>query len=199
MRVVAKSLMILGTLGISACAVQPPTGPQVVAMPGPGKSLDQFQGDDERCRVSGAQAAGPLTPSEGANQSGVGSAVAGTALGAAAGALLGSTGGAVGAGAAIGAGAGLLAGSAVGANAAQESGASIQRVYDVAYVQCMSAAGEKVPDLTAQYAGYPGYSAYPVYGVYPAYGYGYSYPTPFFGYGPSIFIGGEYGRYHHWR
>ena len=64
----------------------------------------------------------------------------GTAVGAAAGAALGG-----GRGAAVGAGAGLLTGSAIGMGAAQGSAYDIQRRYDFAYLQCMYAAGERVP------------------------------------------------------
>ena len=92
---------------------------------------------------------GPLTPAQAATESGVGSAAAGTALGAGAGALLGAAAGAAGAGAALGAGVGLLAGTAAGASAAQQSAAQAQRRYDITYIQCMKAAGNKVPDLTA--------------------------------------------------
>jgi hypothetical protein len=157
MRIAATSLAVAGSLGLAACAVEPPAGPSIAAMPGAGKTYEQFQADNARCQQAGAQAAGPMTPGQAANQSAVGSAAVGTALGAATGALIGSTAGAVGAGAAIGAGAGLLAGSAVGANNAQASAGSIQRAYDIAYAQCMTAAGEKVPDLTAgpPPAGYP--------------------------------------------
>ena len=119
MRNVATSLTVAGLLGLTGCVVQPPPRPSFAAMPGPGKTYEQFLADDARCQQTEAQATGPTTPGQAATQSGVGSAVAGTALGAAAGALIGSAAGAVGAGAAIGAGAGLLAGSAIGADAAQ--------------------------------------------------------------------------------
>jgi hypothetical protein len=198
MRFVATSLVVGGAIGLTACAVQPPAGPQVAAMPGPGKSYDQFQADNARCQQAGAQAAGPLTPGEAANQSAVGSAVLGTALGAGAGALIGSAAGAVGAGAAIGAGVGLLAGSAAGAGNAQVSAASLQRAYDVAYVQCMAAAGEKVPDPGS----IPGISpagAYPAYSYAPA-AYGYAYPPPYYYYyGPPVYVSGGWGwGYHHY-
>jgi hypothetical protein len=202
MRIVSTALTVVASLGLAACVAQPPEGPQVVAMPGPGRTLEQFQADNVRCQQAGANAAGPLTPAQAATQSGVGSAAAGTALGAATGALIGSTAGAAGAGAAIGAGAGLLAGAAVGAGAAQQSAAALQHAYDVAYVQCMSAAGERVPDLSAMPAGYPA-GAYPAYGYAPP-GYGYVYPPPYYYYyGPPVFIGGGWGwgwhSWHHWR
>ncbi len=48
-------------------------------------------------------------------------------------------------GAAIGASAGLLTGSAFGVGAAQASGYNVQQRYDYSYLQCVYAAGDKVP------------------------------------------------------
>ncbi len=186
---VGSFVAVAGVLGLGACAVAPPPGPSFAAMPGNGKTYEQFQVDDARCRQMGAQANGNVTPGQAAAQSGVGSAVAGTALGAAAGALLGAAGGAAGVGAAVGAGAGLLVGSAAGAGASQVSAAGMQRNYDVVYAQCMAAAGEKVPNVSASAAAYPG--GYPG----PAYpGYAYGYPGPYYGpafYGPPVIV--DYG------
>ena len=175
-------------LAVSGCVVPPPTGPLVAAMPGQGKSLEAFQQDDVACRQYAWQQAGGASPGAAASQSAVGSAVAGTALGAATGAAIGAASGAAGAGAAIGAGAGLLAGSAIGANNAAAAYGGVQRVYDVAYAQCMTAHGNTVP---TGYAGYP-YAYYPYsYSYYP-YSY-YSYPyAGYYGagwYAPSIALG----------
>jgi hypothetical protein len=188
MRYIATSLAVAGSLGLAACAVAPPPGPSFAAMPGPGKTFDQFQADNARCQQVGVQASGPVSPAQAANQSQIGSAVVGTALGAAAGAAIGAAAGGAGVGAAIGAGTGLLAGTAVGAGNAQASAAGVQRAYDIAYAQCMAAAGEKVPDLTA---GYPA-GAYPAYGYgYPAYGYPY---YPYYGYyGAPVAVGVGWG------
>ncbi len=180
MRRVATSVALVGVLGLGACAVAPPAGPSFAAMPGNGKTYDQFTVDDARCRQAGAQANGNVTPGQAAAQSGVGSAVVGTALGAAAGALIGSAAGAVGGGAAIGAGAGLLAGSAIGAGNAQASAATLQRNFDVAYSQCMAASGEKVPDLASGPP--PGYGAPPP-------PYAYAYPPAYYA-GPPVVVGG---------
>jgi hypothetical protein len=132
-------LAAIGLLGLSACAVVP-TGPSVMALPGTGKTFDQFRVDDGNCRAFANQQTGGVDANTAATNSGVGSAVVGTALGAAAGAAFGG-----GSGAAIGAGAGLLAGSAFGVGAAQQSGYNVQQRYDYAYLQCMYAAGDKVP------------------------------------------------------
>lgn len=199
MRIVVVASTIAASLGLAACVVQPPSGPSVAAMPGPGKTFEQFQTDNARCQQIAANAAGPLTPEQAATRSGVGTAAAGTALGAAAGALVGSAAGSAGAGAAIGAGTGLLAGSAVGAGAAQQSAAGLQRAYDIAYVQCMAAAGEKVPDLSQMPVGYPP-DTYPAYGYAPP-TYGYIYPPPYYYYyGAPVFIGGGWGwGWHRWH
>ena len=169
---------VIAAVTLTACTVPAPTGPSFVAMPGAGKTFDQFRTDDFHCRQTAAASIGYTTPGQAAAQSGVASAAVGTGVGAAAGALLGAAAGSAGAGAAIGAGTGLVGGSLIGTGAAQTSAAGLQRSYDITYAQCMAAAGEKVPDLTAApppgaYYPYPayGYGA-PVYGAPPGYGWG---------------------------
>ncbi len=193
----ASCLSLTSVLALSACAIAPPEGPQVMAMPGAGKTFAEFEEDNARCQESGARAAGPLTPAQGAAQSGVGTAAAGTVIGAAAGALLGAVSGSAGAGAAIGAGTGLLAGSVIGFGAAQQSSAALQRAYDITYVQCMSAAGEKVPDLSTMPTEYPT-DAYPAYRYAPP-AYGYDYPPPYYqNYGPPVFYDPGWGWRRRW-
>jgi hypothetical protein len=185
---VATTVALAGVLGVSACAVSPPTGPSFAAMPGPGKTYEQFTADDARCRQTAFAANGGATPAQAANSSAIGSAAVGTGLGAAAGALLGAAAGNAGIGAAAGAGAGLLAGSAVGASNAQASAYGTQRNYDVIYAQCMAAAGERVPDLNAPAVAYPAYV----------------YPPPVV-YGPPVYappvsfgFGWGWGGWRHW-
>ncbi len=132
-------LAAIGVTGLSACTVMP-TGPSVMALPGSTKTFDQFRADDNSCRQFALQQVGGVDANQAATNSAVGSAVVGTALGAAAGAAFGG-----GSGAAIGAGAGLLTGSAFGVGASQASGYNVQQRYDYAYLQCMYAAGDKVP------------------------------------------------------
>lgn len=127
----------LGILG--GCAVVP-QGPSVMALPGTGKTFDQFRADDGSCRQFAYQQVGGDSTNQAVSNSAVGSAVVGTALGAAAGAAFGG-----GSGAAVGAGAGLLAGSLFGASNAQGSAYDVQRRYDQAYLQCMYANGNRVP------------------------------------------------------
>ncbi|CAH2807489.1 MAG: Proline-rich region [Candidatus Burkholderia crenata] len=121
----------LGILG--GCAVVP-TGPSVMALPGTGKTFDQFRADDGWCRQFAYGQVGGNQANQSTTNSVVGSAVVGTALGAAAGAAFNG-----------GSGAGLLAGSLFGASNAQGSAYDVQRRYDQAYLQYMYANGNRVP------------------------------------------------------
>ncbi len=161
---------VAAVLSLGACAVPPPSGPSIAAMPGSGKSYEAFQYDDASCRAAATQQTGGAGPAQAATNASVGSAAAGTLLGAAAGALIGSASGHAGPGAAIGAGTGLVAGSMVGANGAARSAAGLQRQYDIVYSQCMFAKGntvEQAPGYGSPYgAPYGGYYAprpYPYY------------------------------------
>jgi hypothetical protein len=190
------SLGLLSTLALSACAVAPPAGPTVMALPPQGKSFAAFQQDDAICREFASQQTGGQSAAGVANNSAVGSAALGTALGAGVGAALGSVGGAVGAGAAIGGATGLLAGSAIGAGNAQAAGYGVQQRYDTAYTQCMYSKGNPVQAPPAGYAAYP---------APPPYGYGGYYGPGYYGpgfYGSSIVVGGGWGwggrRHHGW-
>ena len=144
MRRIISLVVPTTALALSSCAVAPPPGPSVMALPGQGKNFQAFQQDDVACRQYASQQTGGASPDVAATNSAVGSAVVGTALGAAAGAAIGSVGGAAGAGAAIGGATGLLAGSAIGANNAAAAYGSVQQAYDVGYTQCMTAQGDTV-------------------------------------------------------
>lgn len=139
MRRALKPLLLIALLGLAAC-VTVPAGPSVRAMPGSGKSFDQFRFDDGACRQFAFDQVGGVTPGQAAEQSAVGSAVVGTVLGAAVGAAVGGS-----SGAAVGAGTGLLVGGVAGAGAADASAYHVQHRYDVAYQQCMYAKGHRVP------------------------------------------------------
>lgn len=132
------SLSLLLALGVAACTTIP-TGPSRMALPGSGKSFDQFRADDAACRQYALENSG-ATPQQIQEASGIKSAVVGTAIGAAAGAALGGTG----RDAAAGAGVGLLMGSVAGAAAGEQSGYMMQRRYDDGYTQCMYAKGHRV-------------------------------------------------------
>ncbi len=141
-------------LATSACTIPQGNGPNVTAMPGDGKSFEAFQGDDQRCRQAAAQANGFVTPKQAAERDGNAAVLFGLGAGTGAGAMIGSSMAAVGAGAILGAGAGLAAGGLLAAGVAQQSAQNNQHHYDVTYVQCMAAAGERVPDLASN--GSPG-------------------------------------------
>ncbi len=175
-------LALASATALGACAVAPPAGPSVMALPPQGKSFEAFQQDDMTCRGFASQQTGGASASEAATNSAVGSAVLGTALGAGVGAALGSVGGAAGAGAAIGGATGLLAGSAIGAGNAQAAGGNMQQRYDVAYTQCMYSKGDSVQSAPSGYAAAGG--PYPYATAYP-----YGYPYYPYGYGPSVVVG----------
>jgi uncharacterized protein YcfJ len=134
----------LSALGLAACVTVPPQGPTYAALPGAGKTYQDFAMDDARCRQIASMQAG--SAADNANNSAVASAVVGTVIGAAVGLAVGDSGSAAG----IGAGMGLLAGSAAGAGASQSSYQLTQQRYDAIYSQCMYAAGNRVA-LTGQF------------------------------------------------
>ncbi len=184
MRRATLSIGLASTLALAGCAVAPPSGPSVMALPQQGKNFEAFQQDDGTCRAFASQQTGGASAAQAANNAGVGSALLGTALGAGVGAALGSVGGAVGAGAAIGGATGLLAGSAIGAGNAQAAGYSVQQRYDTAYTQCMYSKGDTVQSAPGGYAA--GYGA--------PYGYPAAYPYPYpYAYGPTVVVGGGWG------
>ena len=126
-------------LALAAC-VSMPVGPSQLALPGTGKTFDQFRLDDSDCRQYASSQSGGATGDQVAMDSGVKSAVLGTVIGAAAGAAMNG-----GRGAGVGAGVGLLGGTLAGTAAGSESAYSVQRRYDNAYTQCMYAKGHRVP------------------------------------------------------
>jgi hypothetical protein len=131
--------LVLAALLLSACSTIP-NGPSVMALPGTGKSFDQFRNDDGVCRAFASERTGGTSASRNADSSLVRSAAAGTAIGAVAGAAAGG-----GHGAGIGAATGLIVGSAVGLGEADNSAYGSQSRYDNAYVQCMYGYGHRVP------------------------------------------------------
>ncbi|MFZ4537523.1 glycine zipper family protein [Propionivibrio sp.] len=126
-------------LFLAGCATVP-TGPSVMALPGSGKSFEQFRSDDAECRQYAQYQSGGAGANQAAVDAGVRSAAIGTVVGAIAGAAIGGQ-----QGAGVGAGTGLLVGSMAGTGAAQSSAYATQRQYDNAYIQCMYAKGEQVP------------------------------------------------------
>jgi hypothetical protein len=136
-------IVVIAGLSLAAC-VHVPTAPNVMALPGSGKTFEEFQYDDVTCRQWASYQVGG-SPSRAANDTAVANAALGTVLGAAAGAAIGAASGRPATGAAVGAGAGLLGGSLIGASNSEEARWSMQRRYDMAYMQCMYAKGNQIP------------------------------------------------------
>jgi hypothetical protein len=185
--------VIASLCAVGACAVPPPRGPTVMALPPQGKSLAVFQQEDARCRYYAAAAVGFVQPGQAGGQAAVGSAALGTALGAAAGAAIGAAAGNPGAGAAIGAATGLVGGTAVGANNAAAGEFDLQTRYNIVYTQCMYSFGNTVQSPPMAFASYPWYG-YPWYG-YPWYGYPWYWGGPGFVAG-GAFVFGPHPRFH---
>lgn len=137
------ALALCTAVTLAACAPQP-TVPHVMAYPGRGKSLYEFDADDASCR-SWAASRIEASPDQAAAESTVSGAAIGTILGGAAGAAIGAAAGNPAMGAAAGAGVGLLGGTSYGAASGQAAAWSAQRRFDVAYAQCMYASGNQVP------------------------------------------------------
>ena len=128
---------------LGACATIP-EGPNVMVLPGSGKSLEEFSADDSVCRQWAAQQVG-TAPSEASTKNTVTGGAVGTVVGAAAGAAVGAAAGAPATGAAVGSGVGLLGGTAAGAGRGDAAGWTVQHRYDVAYMQCMYTKGDQIP------------------------------------------------------
>ncbi len=133
------SSLALVTLSFASCTTMP-SGPSVMALPGTGKSFDQFRTDDASCRQYASAQIGGTSPNEAASSSIAKSAALGTAIGAVAGAAIGGRDSA-----GVGAGTGLAMGTIAGAGAGDTSSYELQRRYDYAFLQCMYAKGHKIP------------------------------------------------------
>jgi len=161
---VKSAIVALSAAGVLGACATVPRGPSVMVLPGAGKSFEQFQADDATCRLYAEQQTG-ISPGRSAARTTISGAAIGTAVGAAAGAAIGAAAGNPGAGAAIGAGGGLLTGSAVGAGQAEASSGSVQRRYDITYMQCMYAKGNQIPVARGSQ---PAYTSQPAYSAPPA-------------------------------
>lgn len=134
-----KTSVMALAMFLGACTTVP-SGPDVMALPGAGRSFDEFRTDDLVCRDFAFQQIGGKARVEEADNEFLRNAAIGTAIGAVAGAVIGGRDGA-----AIGGGSGMLIGSAAGSESARSSSFGSQRRYDMAYVQCMYAKGHRVP------------------------------------------------------
>ena len=130
----------LGAALLVGACVNLPNGPSLMALPGTGKTSDQFRDDDWYCRNFANDKIGGAEPNEVSRSSTAKGAAIGTIAGAGLGAAFGGGGGA-----AIGAGFGLITGLAVGAGTGENQAYALQRRYDQYYVQCMYAKGHRVP------------------------------------------------------
>jgi hypothetical protein len=147
-RIIFLIFLFSAMLAVAGCATVP-KGPSVLALPGQGKTFEEFQVDDAVCQQWAARQIG-VSPQEAMDQSTAKGAVAGTIIGAGLGAAIGSVSGDVGSGAAIGAASGLLLGASSGASAGQMYGWEAQRRYDIAYTQCMYAKGNQIPGVVTR-------------------------------------------------
>jgi hypothetical protein len=114
----------------------------VPVMPGPGKTLAQFDNDESACL---AYAQNQTQPEAQAANSPNGTVARGMVRGTAAGALFGAAGGNAGKGAAIGAGVGLIGGSIRRARQEDQAAQYVQQSYNIAYAQCMKTKGNTIP------------------------------------------------------
>ncbi len=180
-----------GSVLLGGCAVQPPSGPTVMALPAPGKNFQTFQRDDYDCRNFAGQQTAYQSQGQAGATPGVTGATLGTLGGAALGAAIGAAAGNAGAGAAIGAGTGLIGGASVGSNSGAASQFSMQQRYNIAYTQCMYSRGNSVQSPPPGYAfGAPGFG-YSAFGPFP-------YAVGGWGgfFGPSVLVVGGGGG---WR
>lgn len=139
MRTPLRLSALAALLMLGACTTVP-TGPGILALPGTGRSFDEFRNADYDCRQFAIGQVGGSTANQAAVESGMKSAALGAAVGALAGAAMNGQ-----QGAGVGAGLGLLIGGATGVEAGQASAYGAQQRYDNAYIQCMYAKGHRVP------------------------------------------------------
>lgn len=140
MKINLKTTLVLPALLLMSACVSVPNGPSAMALPGTGKSFDQFRYDDTSCRQFAHEQIGGKTANQASSDSFARSAVVVTALGAAIGAVAGG-----GRGVGTGAATGLFFGSLIGVDEANASSYGTQLHYNNAYIQCMYAKGHRVP------------------------------------------------------
>ena len=144
MKLQLRLIVLAGAVLATAGCASLPSGPSVLALPGTGKSFDEFRVDDDLCRRYASAQVGGVGPNQAANDNAVRNAAVGTVIGAVAGAAIGGN-----QGAGVGAGTGLLFGTMAGSAAASSGVYGSQRSYDHAYIQCMYGRGQRVPVIGA--------------------------------------------------
>jgi len=146
---------VLALLGAGCASI--PAGPSTLALPGTGRTYEQFRADDALCRREASLQADSAGAKRAAQDGVAAGAIAGAAIGGLAGAAFGGS-----QGAGVGAGTGLLVGAAAGSSAAGAYGWAAQRRYDDVYVQCMYARGHRVPVFAGAWRSPPPVSSAPV-------------------------------------
>jgi hypothetical protein len=136
---------LAATISLAAC-VAAPVAPTIPVAPGPNKTFDAFNADQEVCQQYAAAQTAPAAAA--ANNQAIGGALLSSALGAGLGAGIGAAAGNAGKGAAIGAASGGALGIFGNAGGAPYAQGSLQQQFDVWYGQCMMAHGNSVPALS---------------------------------------------------
>lgn len=138
------AFLLIGITAVLGGCASMPSGPNVMVLPGTGKSFEAFQADDAVCRQWASQQTGK-NPKSASNENLASGAGLGALAGAGLGAAIGAVSGNAAAGAAIGGGSGLILGTGAAANSAQSGESELQRRYDNAYQECMYAKGNQIP------------------------------------------------------
>lgn len=139
-RTVGLSLLLCGSV---ACARVAPPGPHALVTPAPGTPYGVFLDDEQSCRTRAGWLSTPGMSSGTARLA----RILPLAVGAGLGLVLGAATGQIGPGVALGAALGLWLGDWLGGARDARSRVAVQRAYDLAYVQCMVAAGHHLPPL----------------------------------------------------
>jgi len=126
---------------LAGCATEP-SGPGVLVLPGAGKTFEEFREEDAVCRNDAQDRVG-TSPEQAADDSVPRGAGASDAL-------IGAGSHDAGVGAAIGAGNG-----AAGSAAAGTVADAVQARYDLNYLRCMDAKGNRVPPPSPGPPGHP--------------------------------------------
>ncbi len=131
--------VLLVTLGAGCSGI--PDGPDVLVMPGRGRTLTSCQIDDEFCREFAVARLGSDSSDGAVAQFTATAAVVGAALGGLVGGLIDGPRGAV-----LGGGTGAVGGGAAGyGQSSYGVRQKYQQRYDNAFVQCMYSRGHRVP------------------------------------------------------
>ena len=149
--------LAVGVIMTLAGCASTPLGPTVAVMPGPGKSIESFQGDNAACKAYASDEV--KGQADAANQHALGTALLATVLTGGLGAATGAVVGNAGAGAAVGAATGAGVGGVMGGASSANDQFNIQQQYNNAFSQCMYAKHDQVPGFAPAVAYAPAYGA----------------------------------------